>query len=143
VEAAMEGHTIQPKQDQVLLPVREIEREARICRQSRTTSAERTFSVLMMETEALLPKRVTRKEQRSSRSWFACESNTQGQITNSSSLTKDLIKNNKILRSGNCQLKVEVEQEDMNVYFIIEDNLKGCSHVKLEIMEQEINAVVD
>jgi len=31
----------------------------------------------------------------------------------------------------------------MNVYFIIKDNLKGCPHVKLEIMEQEINAVVD
>jgi ABC-type dipeptide/oligopeptide/nickel transport system ATPase component len=37
---------------------------------------------------------------------------------------------------------VEDEKEDMNVYFIIEDNLKGCPHVKLEIMEQEINAVV-
>ena len=97
----------------------------------------------MMEMEALSSKRETRKEQRSSRSWFVCESNTQGQITNSSILTKDLLSHNKILRSGNCQVKVEDEQEDMNVYIIIEDNLKGCPHVKLEIMEQEINAVVD
>jgi hypothetical protein len=37
---------------------------------------------------------------------------------------------------------VEDKKEDMNVYFIIEDNLKGCPYVKLEIMEQEINAVV-
>jgi hypothetical protein len=40
-------------------------------------------------------------------------------------------------------VKVEDEQEDMNVYFIIEHNLKECPHAKLEIMEQEINAVVD
>jgi hypothetical protein len=97
----------------------------------------------MMETEALSSKKETRKEQRSSRSWFVCESNTQGQITNSNNLTKNLVTLNKILRSGNCQLKVEDEQEDTNVHFKIEDNLKGCPRVKLEIMEQEINAVVD
>jgi len=27
---------------------------------------------------------------------------------------------------------VEDEQIDMNVYFLIEDNLKGCPHIKLE-----------
>lgn len=37
---------------------------------------------------------------------------------------------------------MEEEKEDMNVHFIIEDNLKVCPHVKLEIMEQEIKAVV-
>jgi len=59
VQAAIEGHTMQPKQEQVLLPFREIDREAQICRQSRTTLAERTFKVLMMETEELSPKRET------------------------------------------------------------------------------------
>ena len=38
---------------------------------------------------------------------------------------------------------MEDEQEDMNVYFLIEDNLKGCPRVKLEIVEQQINAAVD
>lgn len=34
-------------------------------------------------------------------------------------------------------------QEEMNVYFLIEDNLKGCPRVKLEIVEQQMNAAVD
>jgi hypothetical protein len=32
---------------------------------------------------------------------------------------------------------VENEQEDMNVYFVIENNLQGSPRVKLEIMEKQ------